>query len=249
MKNNLLTWLQDTGLDEQRANIYLAVLNQGEVTPAQLAEIIQIGRTAVYDNLRVLENKGYVRQIKQGKRQIYVPLSPQDLYNRFESQKQQLKELLPEFLSLYAEKDAKPFTKIFQGQYAAREIYEDILRVEKKEYVYFSPSELTLQAVDRRFMEEWVKRRVTKGVRSRSLRVKARVVQNMEIFNDESKYLRQIRYLHGQLDLKAAVYIYGNKVGAISTKKEGSAFIIHSPDLAFTLKQIFEFIWQISTRS
>ena len=249
MKNNLLAWLQETGLDEQRANIYLATLNQGEATAKQLAEIIGIGRTAVYDNLRVLEAKGYVRCVKHGKRQVYVPLPPKDLYNRFESQRQQLKDLLPDFLALYAEKDTKPFSQLFQGQYAAREVYEDILRVEKKEYIYFSPPELTLQVVDRKFMEDWVKRRVAKGIHSRSLRVKAKVVPNSQIFNDEAGYLRQVRFLHGHMDLKAAIYVYGNNIGVISTKKEGSAFIIHSPDLAFSLKQIFEFVWQISIRS
>ena len=249
MKNNLLAWLQSTGLDQQRANIYLAALSQGEASAKQLAEIVGIGRTAVYDNLRILEAKGYVRSVREGKRQIFVALHPNELYKQLESRRQQLKDLLPDFLALYAEKDTKPFAQLFQGQYAARDVYEDILRVEKKEYVYFSPSELTLQVVDRNFMEQWVIRRVAKGVSSRSLRVKAKIVPNAPIFNEEAKYLRQIRYLHGYMDLKASVYIYGNNIGVISTKKEGSAFIIHSPDLAFSLRQIFEFMWQISTRS
>lgn len=249
MRNNLLVWLESTGLDQQRANIYLAALSRGEATAKEVAEVVGISRTAVYDNLRILEKKGYVRSIREGKRQVFVPLHPNELYKQFESRQKQLKDLLPDFLAMYAEKDTKPFVQLFQGQYAAREVYEDILRVEKKEYVYFSPSELTLQVVNRSFMEQWVKRRVAKGVSSRSLRVKAKVVPNAPIFNNETEYLRQIRYLHGHMDLKAAIYIYGNNIGVISTKKEGSAFIIYSPDLAFSLKQIFEFMWQISTRS
>ncbi len=249
MQNNLISWLLGAGLDEQRAKIYLAALNQGEATAKEIAQSVGISRTAVYDNLRFLTTKGYLNEVKNGKRQIFVPISPKELYRQFESRQQQLKDLLPDFLALYAEKDTKPFTQLFQGPYAAREVYEDIIRVEKKEYVYFSPSELTLQVVDRRFMEQWVKRRVAKGIRSRSLRVKAKVVPNAPIFNNETEYLRHIRYLHGHMDLKAAIYIYSNNIGVISTKKEGSAFIIHSPDLAFSLKQIFEFMWQLSTRS
>ncbi len=248
MKNNLISWLQETGLDEQRANIYLAALNQGEATAKQLAEVVGIHRTAVYDNLRVLEAKGYVRSIREGKRQVYVPLHPKDLYNRFESQKQQLKDLLPDFLALYAEKDLRPFAQLLQGKYGAREVYEDILRLGEKEYIYFSPPELTLQVVDENYMKDWVRRRVAKGIHSRSLRVKAKTFPDAPIFNNEAEYLRQIRFLHGHIDLKATIYIYGNNIGVISTKTEGSAFIMHSPDLAFSLKQIFEFMWQISTR-
>lgn len=249
MKNNLITWLGQAGLDQQRANIYLALLNQGEATAKELAEIVGIGRTAMYDNLRHLCAKGFATEIKYGKKQAYTPTHPNELYRKFESQKQQLKDLLPDFLSLYAEKDQKPFVQVFHGHYAAREVYEDILRVEKKEYVYFSPPELTLQVVDRKFIEQWIKRRVEKGIRSRSLRVKAKVVSNAQIFNNEAEYLRQVRFLHGYVDLKAAIYIYGNNIGVISTKKEGSAFIIHSPDLSFSLRQVFEFMWSISTRS
>ncbi len=249
MKNNLSAWLQTIGLDEQRANIYLAALSQGEATAKELGQIIGVGRTAIYDNLRVLTEKGYIQAVREGKRLVYIPLHPKELYKKFENQRQQLKDLLPDFLALYAELDKKPFVQLFQGPYSAREVYEDILYVEKKEYVYFSPSELTLQVVDRKFMELWVKRRVAKGIKSRSLRIKTKIVPNAAIFNNELEYLRQIRYLHGQIDLKSAIYIYGNNIGIISTKKEGSAFIIHSPDLAFSLRQIFEFIWQISTRS
>lgn len=249
MKNNLVAWLEASGLDQQRSNIYITSLNLGEVTAKQIAKEVGIGRTAVYDNLRVLEEKGFIRSIRQGKRKVFVPLHPNELYKQFENRRQQLKELLPDFLALYAEKDTKPFAQLFQGPYAAREVYEDILRVEKNEYVYFSPSELTLQVVDRSFMEDWVKRRVAKKIRSKSLRVKSKVVPSAPIFNEENLYLRQIRYLHGYIDLKAAIYIYGNNIGVISTKKENSAFIIHSSDLAFSLKQIFEFIWQVSLRS
>lgn len=249
MKNTLLSWLQSAGLDEQRAQIYLASLSQGQATAKELSHAAGIHRTAMYDNLRVLTQKGYIREVRYGKRKAYMPLSPKELYRRLESQKQQLKDLLPDFLALYAEKDTRPFVQLFQGPYAAREVYEDILRVEKKEYVYFSPPQLTLQTVDRRFIEDWIKRRVQSGIHSRSLRVKAKIVPSEAIFNNETEYLRQIRYLPGYMDLKASIYIYGNNLGVISTKKEGSAFIVHSPDLAFSFRQIFEFLWGLCTRS
>lgn len=249
MKNNLLMWLKSLGLDEQRANLYLNALSQGEAAASDLARTVGINRTAVYDNLRALSEKGYLREIRRGKRKVFIPLSPKELLLKLESQKQQLKDLLPDFLALYAEKDARPFVQLFAGHFAAREVYEDILRVTRDEYIYFSPPQLTLQTVDRRFIEDWIKRRVARGIHSRSLRVKAKVVPSEPIFNAESEYLRQIRYLPGYMDLKASIYVYGNNLGVISTKKEGSAFLVHSPDLTFSLRQIFEFLWGICTRS
>lgn len=249
MNNNLLAWLLSTGLDEQRAALYLAALSKGEATAGELATELKMGRTAMYDNLRVLEERGYIKTIRQGKRKLFVPLHPKELYKKFENQKEQLKDLLPDFLALYGNVSSQPFVQAFSGAYAAREVFEDILKVAKKDYVYFSPPDETVQTVDRDFIKKWIERRVKKGIMSRSLRVKSKSRIEDQLFNAEEPYLRQIRYLSGYVDLKSAVYIYENNIGVISTKKEGAAFIIHSPDLAYTLRQLFEFLWGISLKS
>src|SRR3989338_4239427 len=129
MKNNLISWLLSTGLDEQRAELYLAALGRGEATAKELADDLKLGRTAVYDNLRALEERGYVKTILYGKRKVFVPLHPKELYKKFDNQKQQLKDLLPDFLALYSAEGKQPFVQLFQGPFAAREVYEDILTV------------------------------------------------------------------------------------------------------------------------
>lgn len=249
MNTNLLAWLESAGLDKRRAEIYLAALSLGEATAGDLAKTMNMNRTAVYDNLRVLEERDYVQTVNRGKRKVFLPLHPKELYKKIESQKEQLKDLLPDFMAAYAEETKRPFVQLHTGPLAAREIYEDILRTTKDEYVYFSPPELTLQTVDQSYMKQWVERRVKKGLRSRSLRVKAKNIKNIPVFTEEHNYLRQIRYLPGYMDLKASIYVYEHSVGVVSTKKEGAAFVIHSPDLAFSLKQLFEFMWGVSMKS
>ena len=207
-----------------------------------------MGRTAVYDNLRVLEDRGYLTIIHRGKRKVFIPIHPKELYKKFDNQRQQLKDLLPDFLALYSEKGLQPFVQLFQGSFAAREVYEDILATTKSGYSYFSPSQLTLQVVDRAYIEDWVHRRVKKGITSRSLRVRAQDVVE-SLFNEETNCLRQIRYLPSYVDLRASVYIYEKNIGVISTIKEGTSFIIHSADLSFSLLQIFDFLWSISLKS
>lgn len=249
MKSNLMSWLLSTGLDDKRAALYLAALSAGEATARELSDGLKIGRTAVYDNLRILEEQGYMRTVRHGKRKVFVPTHPKELYKKFESQNEQLKDLLPDFLALYAAKDTKPFVQLFDGPFAAREVYEDILRVAKKEYVYFSPPHFASEAVDQAYMKKWIGRRARKEIHSRSLRVaEERPAPIDPVFTDEARCMRQIRYLPSYVQLRSSVYIYENNVGIISTRKEGSACIIYSPDLAFSLKQLFEFLWNISVR-
>jgi len=249
MNENILSWLLSTGLDEQRAELYVAVLARGQASAKDVASDTGLKRTAVYDNIRALEERGYVQTIRQGKKKLFVALPPKELYAKVDQQRQQLKDLLPDFLSLQATNSKRPSVQMIDGPFGAREVYEDILKVAKKEYVYFSPPQLTLQVVDRRYIEKWIQRRVAKKLQSRSLRIKAKVIPNEAIFNDEEQYLRRVRFLPGYVDLQASIYIYANNIGVISTRREGSAFILHSPDLAFSLRQLFEFLWGISTKS
>ncbi len=244
--SNLLSWLLSTGLDEQRAKIYLSVLSMGEASAKKIADNLGLRRTAIYDNLKFLEKRGYITIIKKGKRKFFVPLHPKELYKKINSQKQQLKDLLPDFLAAYATDTKQPFVQLFSGKYAAREIYEDILENTKDEYIYISPPQLTLQTVDKIYIKNWIKRRVKKGIKARALRMNSGLSKLDDLFLEEQKYLRQIRYLPSYIDLKATIYVYKNNVGVISTEKEGVAFIIQSPDLAHSLKQLFNFLWGIS---
>lgn len=248
MNDTLLTWLKSAGLDEQRAQIYLLCLSRGTATASELADASEIGRTAIYDNLRVLEERGFVQMVQRGKRKVFVPLHPKELYKRIDHQKEQLKDLLPDFLSLYGGTTATPSMQMFEGPYAAREVLEDVLQVTQKEYLYLSPAAETIQTVDLAYMKKWVERRVKKGILSRALRVKSKAMTGEAIFNAQEGYLRQIRYLPGYVDLKSTIYVYENNIGVISTKKEGRAFIIHSPDLAYSIRQVCEFLWSVSMK-
>lgn len=245
---NLLSWLIDSGLDEQRAKLYLVSLEHGRATAAELAKEMKMNRTAIYDNLRVLEAKGYVNLVNEGKRKVYVALHPNNLQRQFQAKQQQLKELMPDFLSIYASENATAMVQMFEGKHAAREVYEDMLRVTKKEYLYFSPPQLTHLMVDETEMKKWIARRVKKGIRSRSLRVRGKNAPNIKEYNDEEPYLREIRYLPMYVDLKATIYVYENNIGVISTTHEGHAFIIHSPDMAYSLRQIFDFLWSVGMK-
>ncbi len=251
MNNNLLSWLIDTGLDEQRAKLYLACLSKSEARASDLAAELKIGRTAVYDNLRFLVDKGYIKVINEGKRQLFIPLHPKELYKKISQQKEQLKDLLPDFMALYADEASQPFVQLYTGKYASREVYEDILKVTQKEYVYFVNPAETYKALDKTYIKHWVRRRVDKKISCRRLQVQQAAGQTVldPIFTKEQDYLRQIRYLPMYVDLKSTIYIYENKIGIISSAGEESAVIISSPSLAYSLKKLFEFMWSIGGKS
>lgn len=245
MTSNLLSWLLSTGLDEQRAKLYLLALNKGEAKASELAEQLGISRTAIYDNLKFLEQRGFLTKISEGKRQLFVPLHPDELYKRIDAQREQLKALLPDFLALFAAKAENPFVQLFRGKFAAREVYEDILRVAPSEYCYISDPAQTSRVVDRRYIKEWVARRVEKRIKVRAIRAYTDEPIIDPIFAENQKLLRQVRYLPPSMVIRSTIYVYGNNIGIISGTREKNSVIIYSPDLAFSGRQIFEMLWEI----
>lgn len=248
MNNNLLSWLLDSGLDEKRAKLYLITLSRGGAQAKELAEELGMSRTAVYDNLRFLKEAGYVVEVHEGKRKVFVPMHPKELYKKVNNHKKQLKALLPDFMAVYADQGKQPFVQLYTGKHAAREIFDDILKKAPKEYMHISSPDVIYNAVDKAYIHEWVKKRTYKGIHSKSLRTQTDARFIDPVFTDESKYLREIRYLPEHVDLQAAIYIYGNNVGIVSSMNEESSCLIYSPNLAFSLKKIFNVLWNVSAK-
>ena len=244
----LQIWLEETGLSPERARLYLVLLGLGRATALELANKLGQKRTTIYDQLQNLVLKGFCTQQRRGRQTVFIPLHPKELQSKVQKHGARLKELMPDFIAMLATNSSHPTAQIFEGEMAAKAVFEDILLHVKKEYVYFSPPRETIRMVDEGWMKKWVERRVKKGIRSRALRVQGRSDdKNYDpAFDQEKPFLREIRFLPTYVDLKSALYVYGNTVALISTKKEQTAAIIHSTDLAYSLNQLFTFLWSIS---
>lgn len=249
MNINLQIWLNGAGLSEIQSKIYLAALSAAEGNAQEIAKKAGISKTGVYDHLKNLESLGLIREVTSGKRKRYVALHPKELYKKQRAHTAQLKDLLPDFLSLYAQDSTSPFIQQFEGPHPGRHIYEDILSSGVSEYLYISSPETTYAAINKKFINEWIKRRVKKGIQSRALRVPSENMPADKQYGNSEEYLRHVRYLPSYMNMKATIYVYGNNVGIISAQEEERAYLIYSPDFAATMTSVFDLLWNIGTRT
>ena len=248
MDSKLITWLVDAGLDEQRAKIYLTNLSKGPLKASALAHECQVGRTAIYDNLKFLEERGYIHKYTQGSHVLYEALPPEELQSRFSTQLMHLHEILPDFMKLSFSSVAGPAIQLFKGKNSARNVFEDILKTSPKEYCYISNPIETYKTLTRKYIEGWIDQRVKKKIHARAIRTFNLKDPDDRIFGDEDRYLRKIRYLPQKIELFATIYIYGKNIGILSSYREEKSLIIRSGDLAKTMQQLFEVLWSISNR-
>lgn len=125
-------YLQELGLSEKEAQIYLALLQVDNESIQDLAKRTGINRTTVYPVLETLEKKGLVSEVQVGKKTNYEAAAPERLETFVERQRvvleersERLKDIIPQIKGLQREKGERPVIKFFEGRDGAISAYEE----------------------------------------------------------------------------------------------------------------------------
>lgn len=86
----LRTILRDIGLSEKESVIYLTVMEQGKITPADLARLTGINRTTVYAVAKELQKKGMISE-EHGTTTYLVANPPDELHTLLTREREQLR--------------------------------------------------------------------------------------------------------------------------------------------------------------
>ena len=73
---DLLNKLQNNGLTKREAHIYLALLQKQEFAASELASIIPVGRTKVYEIIPNLISKGLCTEVQKDNKKIFRAVEP-----------------------------------------------------------------------------------------------------------------------------------------------------------------------------
>ncbi len=81
VQKELLTKIQDLGLNSYEAKIWTALLSRGISSAGELSDIANVPRSRAYDVLESLEKKGFVI-MKLGKPIKYIAVAPEEVITR-----------------------------------------------------------------------------------------------------------------------------------------------------------------------
>ena len=93
----------------------------------------------------------------------------------------------------------------------------------------------------------FTKRRIKNNVHLRSLRVETQEIKkyNKSIHERE---MRQAKFLPKELNFRASIMFWDNKIAFFTTKNEGLAWVVESKIMRETIEQIFNMLWSFSRR-
>jgi len=132
MNKEIVKKLEQIGLSESEAKLYLTNLNIGPASAIQLGRKINVSRQMIYVLLPQLIEKGLVRQTRIGARQYYEAANPEILVDLIEKSKKTIIELVPALKSQQATNATVPLITVYENPIAMREWYRKMINEAKK---------------------------------------------------------------------------------------------------------------------
>lgn len=244
--------LEDLGLSEKEAKVYLACLELGESAPADIAKHSGINRATTYVIAEKLTKDGLMSQLEKGKKTYFTAENPEQLLRLLRKQEQNIKnkeqefqKYLPELKIIFDTAGERPKVRFFEGKEGIQAIREDFLKSKDKkiEEIYSDDNVVGIFTDEElREVREMRKRRKVK-LRGIYIREEGKL---KEIPLRDLSELKFIPYHKFPID--SDILFYDNKVAIFSFKGKLVGVIIENKAITDTMRSIFNLAWEAAEK-
>ncbi len=234
--------LQELGLTENEAKIYLFLLEKGPSTITEIINKLPIHRVNVYDILKRLGEKGLVSYIIEGKHKYFAATDPSYFLKILKEKEDLFNKILPDLESKKNSSIHKHEIRVFQGKSGIKAIMEDMLKEKQTVYVFGAQGKyeetlpIYFQQFNKKREKEKIKLKVIYSEKLRELRKK-----NPVIFSD-------VKYIPRVYDSPSTTFIYADKVAIIMWINPPIGILIEGKELTKSYMNFWEILWRIAKK-
>lgn len=236
--------LQMLGLNEKESAVYLALLQLGRAAAYSVAVKSGLKRPTTYVILEELIKKGLVVQVPREKKQLYIARPPEEAFAVAQERLDLAKQKLPELLALTKGKATKVNTIYFEGANGIKQLMEYRLKeMEGQEMVGFWATDKGADPELRDyFKNDWGPMVSKLGITMRG------IVPDDESLKDyraaDATFGRTMKVVPTEsYSSEVAIDTLGDLV-RIQDYKNLQGVAIENADVAKTVREIFEMLWQ-----
>ncbi|MDP2946966.1 MAG: helix-turn-helix domain-containing protein [Nanoarchaeota archaeon] len=228
--------LQDFGLTENEAEIYLILLKLGSATASEITQKSKIHRINIYDILERLQEKGLVSYVIIGKRKSYEAVEPKKILEIEEERKRRIEEILPELSARRATGKENQEATIFKDKKGIKNILEEITKSKTDVYLFASGWGFEENFPD--YSDVWHERfRINK--------VKIKCLISSKFKNLKIPGPLDYRFLPSEFVFPSTTCIYEDKVLIIMWSNEPIGILIRGKDISESYKKFFQMLWKV----
>lgn len=240
MKNEKI--LQNLGLSDQAARVYLTLLKIGGSRASAVARATGMKRTTVYPILRSLSQKGFVMMYYRKSQQFYYAQKPVRVMGLLEKKIDAFASVIPLLESLEKKQTLDIGLRFIETKEELEEFYQGILMEYKGRSYRVISSAKEWQNIDPDFFIEFRKDRGAARIRTRLLLS----ADSREINPEDPTLLRDYRFLPEKYPFQSSIDIFDDKVLVVSPFLSSLAVVIAIPAMVDIFGSIFEMLWEVT---
>lgn len=240
--------LEQLGLTEKQARVYLALLELGESSISLIASRARVKRTSIYNFISELVTLGLITQTQRRNRTLYRAESPQKLKDLIDNRQKQLTELLPELEILYQAAGVTS-TRIsyYRNPSELKILLYQPLHDKARMIDYLWARDVMKKVFGQSLLEDYKKQRETAKIFARIIHPRTSDTKPIDPIEDRRRF-RERRFAPKHLIYSASVTIFNNKIAFISSQKENFGVLIESAEFTQACRVLFEGLWTIADK-
>lgn len=241
--SSLRSSLISLGLTEKEARVYLALVQLGESVVYAIADKAELKRPTTYVILNELVRKGYAKRIPRARKQLYFPVSPDEVFSLARERLRECEHALPELRALAkGAGEKKVRTTYYAGQEQVLGAFLDTLNYANGEMCgWLSDQPWRSTGGSGWWYDEYRPRRLAQNIYNRF------IVPNVGSFAEyatEEGVQKEVYIEHDpSFRPKTDIMLYGDDHTLITSFEEKMGLIIESKLIHDTFLAIFERQW------
>lgn len=241
---NLKAELEQLGLSEKEAKVYLATLELSKETVQRIAKKAGVNRPTGYVILASLADKGLCSTFQKKGKTYYVAENPENLSLLLATKKQEIEErqkhlgkLMDELKAIYNLQEQKPFVRFFEGKKGLLATRNETVAKEGDTIRGLYP----LEGVEELYTD--AERKESHAQRNER-KIHARILYTSKgkaIASDASRDMLKIE--SDKFPFAADISLYDEKVRITSLNEKMAGIIVDDPEIYKTFVSLFELAW------
>lgn len=233
--------LRKAGLTESQAKAYIALIENGPLSPGELARETGESRTNSYALTDKLVSLNLAQKLDT-KKAAYKPTHPSNIALLAERRRkavvrneQAVQNNLDSLIQFFYQHSEAPGARTLEGIEAIKHVYEDTLAT--KQDIYLLRTTADIPSLGEGFLDTYRQKRAALAITTHALTPQS--PEGRKNMSDDEKFLFHRTWLpKNSYSAPVEIDVYGNKVALIAFGGTQMATIIDSPLIAEAMRQI-----------
>jgi sugar-specific transcriptional regulator TrmB len=235
--------LEELGFHPHEADVYLSVLELGDIRVSDIAENTSLPRTSVHIILEKLHKRGLINFYTKRRSTYWIAENPEKILSHLKEQENIARELIPKLKIRSNVAEGRPVVKVYTGAEEIKMIHNDIIETRHDAFAIIAWDDW-VKLFGEDYLADYVKRRVRHNLKMKILAPRSESALRI-LKNKDAQELRMTRFFTANIEIDNTSFLYGNKYAIISLNRRlPTGVVIEDESISKTMACLFNVLWE-----